>query len=168
MKRAALWIAGAGFIVAAVGAGACGKSGGGAASAGSDCQQAIDHALMVSDPTKGMDAKQAAALKPMMAAMAKTGVERCLGDQWKPDVTGCMKKASTSADLNKCQDALTPAQHKSFDEALAKTASANMPAEVSAPVPVAPGAAADGSATDGSRGAGSAAGSGAAPATPTP
>lgn len=164
MKRAALWIAGAGFIVGAVGAGACGKSGGGAASAGGDCQQAIDHALMVSDPTKGMDPKQAAALKPMMAAMAKTGVERCLGDQWKSDVTGCMKKASTSADLNKCQDALTPAQHKSFDDALAKTASANMPAEVAVPaVPVAPAAAGDGSAA-----AGSAAGSGAAPATPTP
>ncbi len=157
MKRAALWIAGALL------AGACGKSAGGAG----DCQQAIDHAMVVSAPTKGMDPRQADALKPMMEAMAKTGIERCVGDKWKSNVTGCMKKASTSEDLNKCQDSLTAEQHKSFDDALAKTAAANMPPEAPEPVPAGTG---DGSDTgDGSgTGDGSASGSSAAPATPTP
>ena len=126
MKRAA-------FVAAALLVVACGKGSG--SGGGGECQQAVDHAMSVSDPTKGMDAKQAAALKPMMTAMAKTAVERCNGDHWKSDVTSCMKKAVASDDLNKCQESLTPEQHKAFDAALQKTAAANTPVMPPEPPP---------------------------------
>jgi hypothetical protein len=55
------------------------------------------------------------------AAQRDAAVERCKADAWSPDVTACMKRATSPDDLKPCQAKLTKAQGDALAKAIAMT-----------------------------------------------
>jgi hypothetical protein len=57
----------------------------------------------------------------LAAAQRDAAVERCKADAWSPEVTACMKRATSPEDLKPCQAKLTKAQGDALAKAIAMT-----------------------------------------------